>query len=161
MDTNRFDDYLSDAIQNHFKLLVVPEEGVNKEEIITFLKERGWQFYNLTQELLVILDKIPEEKKRLRGSIELEKWLRSLEGDKFVFDNIELLFSPEIGKIDPIRMIKYFSRDHSAVMFFPGRVRGKQAEYSIEGKDDYMIMDVSEVLCYSEDKEKESNSLES
>ena len=156
MDSDRFDHYLSDAGQNHFKLLVVPEEGTNKDEIIEFLKGKDWRLYNITQELLVILERIPKEKRRLRGPIELEKWLRSLDGDRFVFDKIELLFSPETGKIDPIRMIKYFSRDHHSVMFFPGRVRGKQAEYSLEGKEDHMIMDVSEVLCYSEDKERKS-----
>lgn len=157
MNTSLFDSFLDDARQNHFKLLIIPEEEINKEEVKDFLKERGWKLYNLTQELLAILEKIPKEKRRLRASIEFEKWLHELDGSKFLFDNIELLFSPEIGKIDPIRMLKYFSRDHTSVMFFPGKVRGKQAEYSIEGKEDYMIMDVSEVLCYSEQDREEEN----
>jgi hypothetical protein len=157
LNTSLFDSFLDDARQNHFKLLIIPEEEINKEEVKDFLKERGWKLYNLTQELLAILEKIPKEKRRLRASIEFEKWLHELDGSKFLFDNIELLFSPEIGKIDPIRMLKYFSRDHTSVMFFPGKVRGKQAEYSIEGKEDYMIMDVSEVLCYSEQDREEEN----
>ena len=151
MDPNRFDEYLSEAAQNHFKLLVVPEEGIDKEEIITFLQARDWEMYSVTKEFLRILEKIPKEKRRLRGSMELKKWLYNLKKDKFLFDNIDVLFSPELGKIDPIRMFKYFSRDRRSVLFFPGRIRGRRAEYSLEGKPDHMVMDVSEVLCYLEE----------
>lgn len=154
MDKSRFNEYLSEAAQNHFKLLVVPEEGMDKEEIIGFLQARGWQIYSVTKEFLRILEKIPKEKRRLRGSIELKKWLYKLKGDKFLFDNIDVLFSPELGKIDPIRMFKYFSRDCKSVLLFPGRIKGRQAEYSLEGKPDHMVMDVSEVLCYLEEKKE-------
>ncbi len=158
MDQKRFDDYLSEAAQNHFKLLVVPEEGIEKEEIVDLLKAKGWQLFNVTKELLAILERIPKEKRRLRGSMELEKWLHNLKGDKFLFDNVDLLFSPELGKIDPIRMFKYFSRDNKAVLFFPGRIKGRQAEYSLEGKPDHIAMDVSEVLCYSEERKESRHS---
>ena len=154
MDPNKFDEYLLEAAQNHFKLLVVPEEGIDKEEIIAFLQARGWQMYSVTKEFLCILEKIPKDKRRLRGSIELKKWLYNLKRDKFLFDNIDVLFSPELGKIDPIRMFKYFSRDRKSVLFFPGRIRGHRAEYSLEGKPDHMVMDVSEVLCYVEDRKE-------
>jgi hypothetical protein len=145
--------HLSELGYNHFKLLVVPEEMVDKERVAAFLAAKGWHSYNVTKAAVQILDKIPKEKRRLRGPIELEKWLSRLKGDKFVFDNIDVLFSPELGKIDPIRMFKYFSREHESIVFFPGRIRGAQAEYSLEGKPDHIVMDVSEVLCYSERKE--------
>ena len=150
--------YLSEAEQNHFKLLIVPESAINKEKMIAFLKTKEWQEFNVTKEFLDILKDIPKEKMRLRGSIELEKWLQNLKGDKFIFYNIDMLFSPELGKIDPIRLFKYFSRNHRSVLFFPGRIRGSRAEYSLEGKPDHMVMDVSEVLCYTEErKESERN----
>ena len=152
MNLNRFDEYLSEAEQNHFKLLVVPEEGVDKEEIIASLQARGWHVYSVTKEFLRIVENIPKKKRRLRGSIEFKNWLYNLKKDKFLFDHIDVLFSPDLGKIDPIRMFKYFSRDHRSVLFFPGRIRGRQAEYSLEGKPDHMIMDISEVLCYEEEE---------
>lgn len=154
VDSNRLDAYLSEAEQNHFKLLVIPGEGADKEEIIAFLKARGWQEYNVTKEFLRVLMDIPKEKRRIRGPIELEKWLCNLKGDKFIFDNVDMLFCPELGKIDPIRMFKYFSRDHRSVLFFSGRIRGPRAEYSLEGKPEHSVMDVSEVLCYAEERKK-------
>lgn len=158
MVRNRFGEYLSEAAQNHFKLLVVPEEGIDKEEIIAFLDGRGWRKYSITKQFLSILEKIPKEKRRLRGSIELDKWLHNLRGQKFLFDDIDILFSPELGKIDPIRMFKYFSRDRRVVLFFSGRIRGRRAEYSIEGKPDHIVMDVSEVLCYAKERKEGESS---
>ncbi len=139
--------HLSEAEQNHFKLLVIPSEIVDEEETITFLKSKGWSVYNVTKEFLRILETVPKDKWRMRGSIELEKWLSSLPGDKFVFHRVDMLFSPELGKVDPIRTFKYFSRGRRSVLLFPGRIKGQRAEYSIEGKPDHMVMDVSEVLC--------------
>lgn len=154
MSESTLESYLSEVGYNHFKLLVVPEEAVDKDRVTTFLVARGWHVYNVTKESVQVLEKIPKEKRRLRGPIELERWLSNLKGDRFLFDNIDVLFSPELGKIDPIRMFKYFSREHESILFFPGRIRGAQAEYSLEGKPDHIVMDVSEVLCYVERKEE-------
>jgi len=151
---NTLEAYLSEVGHNHFKLLVVPEEAVDKDRVTALLVAKGWHLYNVTKESVQVLEKIPKEKRRLRGPIELERWLSNLKGDKFLFDNIDVLFSPELGKIDPIRMFKYFSREHESILFFPGRIRGAQAEYSLEGKPDHIVMDVSEVLCYVERKEE-------
>lgn len=144
------EEYLQEAEQNYFKLLVIPSEPAGEKGIIDFLESRGWSPYDMTREFLRILDSIPRDKWQLRGSIELDRWLSNLPGEKSVFHSVDLLFSPELGKIDPVRTLKYFSRGRRSVLLFPGRINGQRAEFSIEGKPDYMVMDVSEVLCVRE-----------
>lgn len=141
--------YLDEAENNYFKLLVIPEDSRERDDIVKFLESRGWSRLDVAKEVFRIAKTIPEDKKRLRMSIELEKWLGSLSGDRYIFENISVLFSPELGKIDPIRLFKYrFSRERRAVLIFPGRIKGEKAEYSLEGRPDHMTMDVSEVICY-------------
>lgn len=147
---NDIEKYLDVANKNYFKLLVIPDDVKEKSEIVAFLKKDGWNNIDVTKEVLRIVEGVPEDKKRLRVAMELEKWLNNLKADKCIFENISILFSPELGKIDPIRLIKYgFARERRAVIMFPGHIRGDKAEYSLEGKEDHMIMDVSEVVCYS------------
>jgi hypothetical protein len=142
--------YLDEAEKNYFKLLVIPENIKEKDAILRFLQSNGWASVDIASEVLKVAETVPEEKKRLRIPMELEKWLSNLKTDKCIFENIAILFSPELGKIDPIRLIKYaFSREKRAVVIFPGRIHGEKAEYSLEGKKDHMIMDVSEVVCYT------------
>jgi hypothetical protein len=142
--------YLDAADKNYFKLLVIPEDASEKSEIVGFLRKNGWNSVDVTKEVLRIAEGIPDDKKRLRVPMELEKWLNNLSLDKVIFENISILFSPELGKIDPIRLLKYgFARDRRAVVIFPGHIKGDKAEYSLEGKKDHMMMDVSEVVCYS------------
>ncbi|WNZ30023.1 MAG: BREX-3 system P-loop-containing protein BrxF [Candidatus Bathyarchaeota archaeon] len=142
--------YLDAVNKNYFKLLVIPDDVKEKSEIIAFLKKSGWTSIDVTNEVLRIAEGVSEEKKRLRVPMELEKWLNNIVTDKCIFENISILFSPELGKIDPIRLFKYgYARERNAIVIFPGRIRGDKAEYSLEGKEDHMIMDVSEVVCYS------------
>jgi hypothetical protein len=141
--------YLDEAENNYFKLLVIPEDCKEKNDIIRFLEDQGWKRLDITKEVFRIEKDIPRDKEKLRTSIELENWLSNLSGDKYIFENIEILFSPELGKIDPIRLFKYrFCRERIAILIFPGRIKGEKAEYSLEGREDHMIMDVSEVICY-------------
>jgi hypothetical protein len=141
-------DYLNVAADNHFKLLIVPEECQERDQILRTLQANGWRRFDVTKEVLKIAANIPKEKRLIRLSLELKAWLNNLQGDKFLFANIGILFSPELGKIDPIRLFKYFSRGRQSVLLFPGRISGQKAEFSQEGKPDYMTMDVSEVVCY-------------
>jgi len=53
-------------------------------------------------------------------------------------DNVELLFSPELGKINPVDTFKRISRQRPVVLALPARRQGAHAEYSLLGREDYM-----------------------
>lgn len=59
-------------------------------------------------------------------------------------DNIELLFSPEVGRLNPVDLFKKISRERLIVLSLPCRLTGQaRAEYSEPGRRDYMSLDLS------------------
>lgn len=62
----------------------------------------------------------------------------SPDGRPLLVDNVELLFSPELGKINPIDTFKRMSRQRPLVLALPARRQGAYAEYSLLGREDYM-----------------------
>jgi len=59
-------------------------------------------------------------------------------------DNIELLFSPEVGRLNPIDLFKKVSRRRVVVLSLPCRLGGRaRAEYSEPGRQDHMHLDIS------------------
>lgn len=65
-------------------------------------------------------------------------------GEPLFVDNVELLFSPELGRINPVDTFKRIARQRPVVLALPGRRIGGQIEYSQVGRADYMAMPVSE-----------------
>lgn len=59
-------------------------------------------------------------------------------------DNVELLFSPELGKINPVDTFKRISRQRQVVLALPARRHGAYAEYSTLGREDHMRMPLEE-----------------
>ena len=62
----------------------------------------------------------------------------SPDGQTLLVDNIELLFSPELGKINPVDTFKRISRQRPVVLALPARRHGSYADYSELGREDYM-----------------------
>lgn len=68
----------------------------------------------------------------------------SPDGRPLFVDNIEILFSPELGKINPVDTFKRISRQRVVVMALPARRQGDSAEYSQIGRDDYLRIPLEE-----------------
>ena len=64
----------------------------------------------------------------------------SPDGRPLLVDNIELLFSPELGRINPVDTFKRVSRQRPVVLALPARRQGMHAEYSTLGRADHMLM---------------------
>ena len=65
------------------------------------------------------------------------------EGPLFL-DNIELLFSPEVGRLNPIDLFKKVSRDRVIVLSLPCRMTSRtRGEYSQPGRPDHRRLDLS------------------
>jgi len=59
-------------------------------------------------------------------------------------DNIELLFSPDVGCLNPVDLFKKVSRERVVVLSLPCRLTGRErAEYSEPGRGDHMSLDLS------------------
>jgi hypothetical protein len=64
----------------------------------------------------------------------------SPDGRTLLVDNVELLFSPELGRINPVDTFKRIARQRPVVLALPARRQGAFAEYSVLGRSDHMLM---------------------
>ncbi len=55
-------------------------------------------------------------------------------------DNVELLFSPDLGKINPVDTFSRVARQRVVVLALPARRQGAEAEYSHTGRADHLRM---------------------
>lgn len=69
-------------------------------------------------------------------------------------DNVELLFSPELGRINPVDTFKRNSRQRRIVLALPARRRGAYAEYSTLGRQDHMRIPLEEYTVIQMEEEE-------
>ncbi len=75
-------------------------------------------------------------------------------GEPLLVDNVELLFSPELGKLNPIDTFKRMSRQRPVLLALPARRVGNHAEYSRLGQADYLKMALEEFTYIELEKDK-------
>lgn len=73
--------------------------------------------------------------------------------EPLLIDNVELLFSPELGRLNPIDTFKRISRERPVVVALPARRVGNMAEYSTLGQADHFKMPL-EKFAYLEIQEQ-------
>jgi|LFRM01.2.fsa_nt_gb hypothetical protein len=132
---------------NYYKMLVIVDNTRQYERIIEALNPQGWQAFNVTDHLLDLLEHIPEDKRRLRIGRIIKEWFRGLP-DKVILHDTSILYSPELGKLNPVGAFKYKSREKEIIVIMNGHIHGQRIRYSEPGRDDYCEMDVSELLHY-------------
>jgi len=72
----------------------------------------------------------------------------SQHGRPLFVDNVEILFSPELGKVNPVDTFKRISRERPVVLALPARRDGSHAEYSTIGRPDYLRMEISDYIIF-------------
>lgn len=138
---------------NYYKMLVIVDNSRQYEKIIESLQPQGWQAFNVTDHLLDLLEHVPENKRRLRIGRIIKEWFRSLP-DKIILFDTSILYSPELGKLNPVGAFKYKSREKEIIVVMNGQIYGQKIRYSEPGRDDHNEMDVGELLhCRVEDIE--------
>ena len=130
---------------NHYKMLVIVDNNHQHEKIINVLQDEGWSSYDVNENILNILEEIPEGKIKLRIGSKIKEWFNKLP-DKVILYNTNILYSPELGKLNPIGAFKYRSRDKECIVFLEGSASGIRIQYSEYGKEDHVEMDVSELI---------------
>jgi len=130
---------------NHYKLLVIVDNNRQHQKIINLLKKDGWVAYDVDENILQIIEDIPKEKIKLRIGDRIKKWVQSLP-EKVILYNTNILFSPELGRLNPVGAFKYRARDKEIIVFVEGHASGNRIQYSTYGRKDHADMDVSELI---------------
>lgn len=63
---------------------------------------------------------------------------QSPDGRILLVDNVEMLFSPDLGKINPVETFKRMSRQRPVILALPMRRQGDTIEYSTLDRADHM-----------------------
>ena len=74
-------------------------------------------------------------------------------GKTLLIDNIELLFSPELSKINPVDTFKRISRQRPVVLSLPAVKQDNYAIYSTPNSADYFPIPLEEFVVIEIDKE--------
>jgi len=70
-----------------------------------------------------------------------------------LIDNVELLFSPELSKINPVDTFKRMSRQRPVVLALPAVRQGSLAIYSTPNSADYLPMQLEDFVVIEIEKE--------
>jgi AAA+ ATPase superfamily predicted ATPase len=137
-----------DLIKNeYFKLIIITGPfGSGKTRILKKLAERpDFTYLNMNLELTNRLMGIKESDYDTRAQELVKEMIDDYSDTILLIDNIEIFFSSEVGKIDPVSAFKNLARDKIIVISIPGKQRGEKIIYSSLGRKDYLEMDISDL----------------
>jgi hypothetical protein len=139
------------AGDRHKLVILLGEFGTGKTTILKDISgEVGGEYVNLNLHLAEQLLSIPRS--RYGDGVTVHQLIDefcddlSPDGRPLMVDNVEILFSPELGKINPIDTFKRISRQRPVVLSLPARRRGVYAEYSLVGREDHLLMPLEEYV---------------
>lgn len=132
---------------NHYKLLTIIGNNESKvQRIISYLAKKGWVSFDVENVLFQLIEDIPEDKIRLRIGLIIKKWLKEI-GNKTIFFNTNILYSPEMNKIGPFSAFKYAMRgEKEGILIIDTRLRGNMAIFSTPDRKDYHEQELKDVL---------------
>lgn len=109
------------------------------------ISEISLEKVDVSLKLAEILSGLPLEVKENESWDLLKEFLESLNKDILVLENLDYIFSPEVGNINPVENFNYYSRNNQLIiMFLKARKIGNDLIYSEEGLPDYNRMDISQ-----------------
>ena len=147
----KLSDLIKDSSKQHYHTLaIIVDSELDKEKILEtseFLISLGWEVYDVEEIILSMLDKIPENKVKIRINEEIKKWTYTI-NKKSVLTNGNILCSSTLGTKGVIPTFKYLFRDEKeSIIFVDARLRGNDiAYYSEPGNEDYQEYDLSEIV---------------
>lgn len=126
-----------------YKLIVINEK--NSKDYKKYCQDNSIKTIDLSLKLSELLSELNEEEKEHEAWDIFKEWMETIEDPILAFYNIDYLFSPELGNLDPIKNFNYYSRDkQTIILFINARKRGNSLFYSEEGLPDFNNMDISE-----------------
>ena len=139
---NDLDRILNDAKEQYNKVIIINED--KSESYKDYCKKNNIPIYNLSVKLAELLQDIPKKDRDQEAADKLRAWFHDIKDKIVAFDNIDYLFSEEVGKINPINTFNYLTRRKKIIiLFIRARKRNNLLIYSEEGSPDYMELDIS------------------
>lgn len=126
------------------KVIIVNED--NSQKYKEYCKNNHIEIFDLSLKLSELLKPFSKEEKEQEAWDILKEWLKSLKDKEIIaINNIDYMFSPEVGNLDPIKNFNYYSRHtpQIIILFIDAKKRGNMLFYSKEGKPDYNEMEIS------------------
>ena len=142
---NDFKQLIEGAKEQYNKVIIVNDDD-DSTKYKSYCKENQIPIYDLSVKLAELLEKIPKKIKHHEASDILKKWFKEQKDDVIAFDNIDYLFSQELGKNDLINYFNYKTRQNSdpiVILFIKAKKMNNLLIYSEEGKPDYIEIDIS------------------
>ena len=137
---------LQQAHSSHYKMLAIVDNSNQAKTIIERLSPDGWRGYDVEEAVIEILEGIPADRRRVRIGDAIKKWFHSLP-DNAVLYNTNILYSPDLGRLNPIGAFKYKSREKEIIVILSGELTSNKICYSTMDRPDYTEMDISEIIC--------------
>ena len=133
----------------HRLLILLGEHGSGKTALLkNVAQEMNGTYVNLNLELTERLLALP--RRQYDDGVTVHRLIDELceelspDGRPLMVDNVEVLFSPELGRVNPIDTFKRISRQRPILLALPARRRGNVAEYSTIEHQDHMTMPVED-----------------
>jgi hypothetical protein len=131
------------AADRHKLVILLGGFGSGKTKLLKELApEVGAEYVNLNLKLTERLLTVPQS--RYNDGVTVHRLIDELcdelspDGRPLFIDNVELLFSPEVGKVNPVDTFKRISRQRQVVLALPVKRLGNNVVYSVLGREDYM-----------------------
>lgn len=146
------------AQDRHKLVLLLGMFGSGKTKILKQIEaESGGVYVNLNLELSDRFLQLPASK--VGDGVSVHTIINDIcdifsqGGKTLLIDNIELLFSPELSKINPVDTFKRMSRERPVVLALPAIRQGNLAIYSTPNSSDYFPIPLEEFAFIEIDKE--------
>lgn len=134
-----------DKVKTHRNKVIIINEQ-NSKKYKEFCNQNNIELVDLSLKLSQLLSPLSKEEKEQEAWDILKEWLKSLKDKEIIaINNIDYMFSPEVGNLDPIKNFNYYSRHtpQIIILFIDAKKRGNMLFYSKEGKPDYNEMGIS------------------
>jgi hypothetical protein len=139
---DNLDQLLEDIKNQYNRVIIINEEDSEKFKV--FLKNKKIPIINLSQKLSELISNLSDKEKQMEAWDVLKNFMDGFDKQIIAFENIDYMFSPEVGVLNPISNFNYYSRNKKPIiLFIRAKKRGNLLIYSDEGNIDYCEMDIS------------------
>ncbi len=139
------------AADRHKLVILLGNFGVGKTSLLKDIEDEiGGKYVNLNLQLTERLLALPRS--QYNDGVTVNRLIDELcdelspDGRPLLVDNIEILFSPDLGKINPIDTFKRIARQRPVVLAMPARRQGAYTEYSALGREDHMRIPIEDYV---------------